>query len=94
MYILNKGGQGKPYRRGERVKEERARSMQLSREREFQAEEAAGAKALRWKHAAEFEGLTGSHSGSSRVDRGKSMAIEVRLGRVWVDHIGPYRPLQ
>lgn len=31
--------------------------MQLSRGRESQAEEAARAKALRWKHTAEFEGL-------------------------------------
>lgn len=76
------------------MKEERARSMQLSRERDFQAGEAAGAKALRQKHAAEFEGLTGSHSGSSRGGRGRSRAIEVRPGRVGVDHVGPYKPLQ
>ena len=81
-------------RRGERVRGERVRSMQLSRGRESQAEEAAGAKALRWKHTAEFEGLPGSQSGSSRGGRGKTRAIELRPGRVGVDHVGPYRPLQ
>ena len=73
---------------------ERARSMQLSRGRESQAEEAAGTKALRWKHTAEFEGLPGSHSGSSGGGRGKTRAIELRPRRVGVDHVGPQRPLQ
>ena len=81
-------------RRGERVRGERARSMQLSRGRESQAEAAARTKALRWKHTAEFEGLPGSHSGSSGGGRGKTRAIELRPGRVGVDHVGPHRPLQ
>lgn len=81
-------------RRGERVSGERVRSTQLSRGRESQAEEAAGTKALRWKHTAEFEGLPGSHSGSSGGGRGKTRPIKLRPGRVRVDHVGPYRPLQ
>lgn len=75
------------------MRDESARSMQLSRGRESQAEEAARAKALRWKHTAEFEGFPGNHSGSSRGGRGETRAIELGPGRVGVDHVGPYRPL-
>ena len=68
------------------MKEVRAKAMQLSRGREFQAEGAASAKALRWEHAARFEGLPGGHRGSGRGARRKSRGIEVRkgTGRGWI----------
>lgn len=63
------------------MRDESARSMQLSREESPRLEEAAHAKALRWKHTAEFEGFPGNHSGSSRGGRGETRHRVLRTGK-------------